>query len=137
MRAEAARVKKGWSSWIWPMRAIQSTPGFTLQLIATGMHLSPEFGYTVTNIRDEGFTVDETVETLLSSDSGVGVAKSVGLGVIGFADAFAKQKPDLIVVLGDRYETLAAAQAAMFMRLPMAHKSSPGRCDRRPLRERR
>lgn len=106
---------------IWPMRAIQATPGLTLQLVATGMHLSPEFGYTVTNIRDEGFNVDETVETLLSSDSGVGVAKSVGLGVIGFADAFARLKPDLVVVLGDRYETLAAAQAAMFLRLPMAH----------------
>ena len=85
------------------------------------MHLSPEFGYTVANIEDEGFKVDEAVETLLSSDSGVGVAKSVGLGVIGFADAFARLKPDLVVVLGDRYETLAAAQAAMFMRLPMAH----------------
>ena len=106
---------------IWPMRAIGQTPGLTLQLIATGMHLSPEFGYTLTNIGDEGFKVDEAVETLLSSDSGVGVAKSVGLGVIGFADAFARLKPDLIVVLGDRYETLAAAQAAMFMRLPMAH----------------
>lgn len=106
---------------IWPMRAIRQTPGLALQLIATGMHLSPEFGYTVNNIEDEGFKVDEAVETLLSSDSGVGVAKSVGLGVIGFADAFARLKPDLVVVLGDRYETLAAAQAAMFMRLPMAH----------------
>ena len=106
---------------IWPMRAIQQTAGLKLQLIATGMHLSPEFGYTIDNIRDEGFAVDETVETLLSSDSGVGVAKSVGLGVIGFADAFARLKPDLVVVLGDRYETFAAAQAAMYMRLPMAH----------------
>ena len=106
---------------IWPMRAIQQTPGLTLQLIATGMHLSSEFGYTIDNIRAEGFAVDESVETLLSSDSGVGVAKSVGLGVIGFADAFARLKPDLVVVLGDRYETFAAAQAAMYMRLPMAH----------------
>ncbi|MBR1130056.1 UDP-N-acetylglucosamine 2-epimerase [Bradyrhizobium iriomotense] len=106
---------------IWPMRAIRETPGLTLQLVATGMHLSPEFGYTIDNIRAEGFDVDENVETLLSSDSGVGVSKSVGLGVIGFADAFARLKPDLVVVLGDRYETFAAAQAAMFMRLPMAH----------------
>lgn len=106
---------------IWPMRAIRETPGLRLQLIATGMHLSPEFGYTIDNIHDEGFEVDESVETLLSSDSGVGVSKSVGLGVIGFADAFARLKPDLVVVLGDRYETFAAAQAAMFMRLPMAH----------------
>lgn len=106
---------------IWPMHAIRETPGLKLQLVATGMHLSPEFGMTINNIRDEGFAVDETVESLLSSDSGVGVAKSVGLGVIGFADAFTRLKPDLVVVLGDRYETLAAAQAAMFMRLPMAH----------------
>jgi UDP-N-acetylglucosamine 2-epimerase (non-hydrolysing)/GDP/UDP-N,N'-diacetylbacillosamine 2-epimerase (hydrolysing) len=106
---------------IWPMRAVRETPGLELQLIATGMHLSPEFGYTLNNIADEGFTVDETVETLLSSDSGVGVSKSVGLGVIGFADAFARLKPDLVVVLGDRYEMFAAAQTAMYMRLPMAH----------------
>jgi UDP-hydrolysing UDP-N-acetyl-D-glucosamine 2-epimerase len=106
---------------IWPMRAIRETAGLKLQLIATGMHLSPEFGYTIDNIRAEGFAVDDTVETLLSSDSGVGVAKSVGLGVIGFADAFARLAPDLVVVLGDRYETFAAAQAAMYMRLPMAH----------------
>jgi UDP-N-acetylglucosamine 2-epimerase (non-hydrolysing)/GDP/UDP-N,N'-diacetylbacillosamine 2-epimerase (hydrolysing) len=105
----------------WPMRAIRQTNGLALWLIATGMHLSPEFGYTVTNIADEGFQVDETIETLLSSDSGVGVAKSVGLGVIGFADAFERLKPEMVVVTGDRYETLAAAQAAMFMRLPMAH----------------
>jgi UDP-hydrolysing UDP-N-acetyl-D-glucosamine 2-epimerase len=106
---------------VWPMRAIEQTKGLKLQLIATGMHLSPEFGYTIDDVRAEGFAVDETVETLLSSDSGVGIAKSVGLGVIGFADAFARLKPDLVVVLGDRYETLAAAQAGMFMRLPMAH----------------
>jgi len=106
---------------IWPMRAIQQTAGLKLQLVATGMHLSPEFGYTIDNIRAEGFAVDDTVETLLSSDSGAGVAKSVGLGVIGFADAFARLAPDLVVVLGDRYETFAAAQAAMYMRLPMAH----------------
>lgn len=106
---------------IWPMRAVQQTAGLKLQLIATGMHLSPEFGYTIDNIRDEGFTVDEAIETLLSSDSGVGVAKSVGLGIIGFADAFARLAPDLVVVLGDRYETFAAAQAALYMRLPMAH----------------
>jgi UDP-hydrolysing UDP-N-acetyl-D-glucosamine 2-epimerase len=106
---------------VWPMRAIQQTAGLKLQLIATGMHLSPEFGYTISHIRDEGFAVDDTVESLLSSDSGVGVAKSVGIGVIGFADAFARLEPDLVVVLGDRFETFAAAQAAMFMRLPMAH----------------
>jgi UDP-hydrolysing UDP-N-acetyl-D-glucosamine 2-epimerase len=106
---------------VWPMRAVRQTAGLKLQLIATGMHLSPEFGYTIDNIREEGFTVDEAIETLLSSDTGAGVAKSVGLGVIGFADAFTRLMPDLVVVLGDRYETFAAAQAAMYVRLPMAH----------------
>jgi UDP-N-acetylglucosamine 2-epimerase (non-hydrolysing)/GDP/UDP-N,N'-diacetylbacillosamine 2-epimerase (hydrolysing) len=106
---------------VWPMRAIQQTVGHKMQLVATGMHLSPEFGSTIKNVRDEGFVVDEAVESLLSSDSGVGVAKSVGIGVIGFADALARLAPDLVVVLGDRFETFAAAQAAMFMRLPMAH----------------
>ncbi|MDA9499792.1 UDP-N-acetylglucosamine 2-epimerase [Bradyrhizobium sp. CCBAU 11357] len=106
---------------VWPMRAIRETSGLTLQLIATGMHLAPEFGYTFNAIRDEGFEVDERVETLLASDTGAGVAKSVGLGVIGFADAFTRLQPDLVVVLGDRFEMFAAAQAAMFMRLPMAH----------------
>jgi UDP-hydrolysing UDP-N-acetyl-D-glucosamine 2-epimerase len=106
---------------VWPMRAIQQTAGLKLQLVATGMHLSPEFGTTINHIRDEGFAVDDAVESLLSSDSGTGVAKSVGIGTIGFADAFARLAPDLVVVLGDRFETFAAAQAAMFMRLPMAH----------------
>ena len=106
---------------IWPMRAIRQMPGLTLQLIATGMHLAPEFGYTFNAIRDEGFEADERVETLLASDTGTGIAKSVGLGVIGFADAFWRLQPDLVVVLGDRFEMFAAAQAAMFMRLPLAH----------------
>ena len=106
---------------VWPMRAIRETPGLTLQLVATGMHFAPEFGYTFNAIHDEGFEVDARVETLLSSDTGAGVAKSVGLGVIGFADTFTRLQPDLVVVLGDRFEMFAAAQAAMFMQLPMAH----------------
>ncbi|WP_375304896.1 UDP-N-acetylglucosamine 2-epimerase [Bradyrhizobium sp. A11] len=106
---------------VWPMRAIRETPGLTLQLVATGMHFAPEFGYTFSAIGHEGFEVDARVETLLSSDTGAGVAKSVGLGVIGFADTFTQLQPDLVVVLGDRFEMFAAAQAAMFMRLPMAH----------------
>src|SRR6201986_951928 len=89
---------------VWPMRAIQQTAGLKLQLVAPGMHLAPEFGHTIDHIRDEGFAVDETVESLLSSDSGVGFAKSVGIGTIGFADAFARLDPDLVVVLGHRFE---------------------------------
>jgi GDP/UDP-N,N'-diacetylbacillosamine 2-epimerase (hydrolysing) len=85
------------------------------------MHLSPEFGLTVRAIEDDGFRVDRKVEMLLSSDTPVGVTKSMGLGMIGFADALAELRPDLVLVLGDRYEIFAAAAAAMIARLPIAH----------------
>ena len=105
----------------WPMKELQASPHFTLQVAATGMHLSPEFGGTVAAIEQDGFPLDARVEMLLSSDTPVGIAKSIGLGVIGFADAFARLKPDLLLVLGDRFEILAAAQAALVARLPIAH----------------
>ncbi len=105
----------------WVIEGIDKSPSLRLQLVATGMHLSPEFGLTVDDIAERGFTVDRCVETLLSSDSSVGIAKSIGLGVIGFADAFADLKPDLLLVLGDRFEILAAATAAMAARIPIAH----------------
>ena len=105
----------------WLMKEIQGDLGLELQIIATGMHLSPEFGLTYKKIEEDGFTINEKVEMLLSSDTPVGIAKSIGLGVIGFADAFARQKPHILVVLGDRFETLAAAQAAMVARIPIAH----------------
>jgi GDP/UDP-N,N'-diacetylbacillosamine 2-epimerase (hydrolysing) len=92
-----------------------------LQLIATGTHLSPEFGLTVNAIEADSYHVDRKVEMLLSSDTAVGVTKSMGLGMIGFADALAELKPDLMLVLGDRYEILAAASAAMIARVPIAH----------------
>jgi len=92
-----------------------------LQVVATGMHLSPEFGNTYQQIEADGFKIDERVENLLSSDSAVGVAKSIGLGVIGFADAFGRQKPDWVLLLGDRFEILAAAQAALVLKIPVAH----------------
>ena len=103
------------------MKAIQGEADFTLQLIATGTHLSPEFGLTYQEIEQDGMPIDATVEMLLSSDTPVGIAKSMGLGVIGFADAFAALKPDLLVLLGDRFEILAAAQAALVARIPIAH----------------
>lgn len=114
-----ARAEYGLLYWL--MREIQQDPDLTLQTIVTCMHLSPEFGYTIKNIEDDGFPITAKVELLLSSDSRVGVAKSVGLGVIGFADAFSQCQPDLVVLLGDRFETLAAAQAAMFLQIPIAH----------------
>lgn len=105
----------------WLMREIADDPDLQLQVIATGMHLSPEFGSTYREIEADGFEIDARVEMLLSSDSPVGVAKSIGLGVIGFADALARLEPDILVVLGDRFEILAAAQAAMVARVPIAH----------------
>ena len=105
----------------WVMEGIRQSPTLELQLIATGMHLSPEFGLTVEAIEADGFQVDRRVEMLLSSDTSVGVTKSMGLGMIGFADALAELKPDLMLVLGDRYEIFSAAAAAMIARVPIAH----------------
>lgn len=107
----------------WVMREIDKDIEFQLQVIATGMHLSPEFGLTYKAIEEDGFYIDYKVEMLLSSDTPVGVAKSMGLGVIGFAEAFNVLNPDLIVLLGDRYETLSAAQAALVTKVPIAHLS--------------
>jgi UDP-N-acetylglucosamine 2-epimerase (non-hydrolysing)/GDP/UDP-N,N'-diacetylbacillosamine 2-epimerase (hydrolysing) len=105
----------------WLMKEVAADPDLLLQIIATGMHLSPEFGLTYQQIEVDGFSIDAKVEMLLSSDSPVGIAKSMGLGVIGFADALDRLKPDILVVLGDRFEILAAAQAALVARIPIAH----------------
>jgi UDP-N-acetylglucosamine 2-epimerase (non-hydrolysing)/GDP/UDP-N,N'-diacetylbacillosamine 2-epimerase (hydrolysing) len=103
------------------LRALKGDSAFELQLIATAAHLSPEFGLTYRIIEEDGFAIDAKVEMLLSSDTAVGIAKSIGLGTIGFADAFDRLRPDLLVLLGDRFEMLAAAQAALVARLPIAH----------------
>ena len=92
-----------------------------LQLIATGMHLSPEFGYTLNEITDAGFVVDKKVECLLSSDSSIGVSKTIALAISGFADALAELTPDLVVVLGDRTEILGAVIATAMANIPIAH----------------
>ena len=105
----------------WLMKDIQAGSLFELQLVVTGMHLSPEFGMTVNIIEQDGFEITRRVETLMSSDSAVGVTKSVGLGVINFADVFEELRPDLVLVLGDRFEIFAAAQAVLFAKLPIAH----------------
>jgi GDP/UDP-N,N'-diacetylbacillosamine 2-epimerase (hydrolysing) len=105
----------------WVMREITDDPGLNLQIIATGMHLSPEFGLTYGEIEVDGFRIDRKVEMLTSSDTAVGITKSMGLGLIGFADAFNELKPDLIAVLGDRFEIFTAAAAALIARIPVAH----------------
>ncbi len=105
----------------WVMQGIKDDPDLTLQLIVTGMHLSPEFGLTYREIEQDGFEIDRKVEMLTSSDTPIGIAKSMGLGVIGFADALNELKPDLIVVLGDRFEIFSAVAAALVARIPVAH----------------
>jgi UDP-hydrolysing UDP-N-acetyl-D-glucosamine 2-epimerase len=107
----------------WLMKGIQDDAELELQVIVTGMHLSPEFGLTYRVIEEDGFAIDAKVEMLLSSDTPVGIAKSLGLGVIGFADALERLRPDIIVLLGDRYEILAAVQVALIARRPVAHIS--------------
>jgi len=103
------------------MTSIKNDNSLKLQVIATNMHLSPEFGLTYKEIENDGFVIDKKVEMLLSSDTPNGITKSVGLGTIGFADAYEDLKPDLIVVLGDRYEILVAVTAALFYKIPVAH----------------
>lgn len=105
------------------MKEIQSETNLELQIVVTGMHLSPEFGLTYKQIEQDGFVINEKIEMLLSADTPSSIAKSMGLGVIGFADAFQRLLPDVLVVLGDRFEILAAAQTALVMRIPIAHIS--------------
>jgi GDP/UDP-N,N'-diacetylbacillosamine 2-epimerase (hydrolysing) len=105
----------------WVMEGIRQTSGLELQIIATGMHLSPEFGLTYREIEKDGFRIDRKVEMLLSSDTHVGLAKSMGLGLIGFGEALLELQPDLMLVLGDRFEIFSAVAAALVARIPVAH----------------
>lgn len=100
---------------------ISADNDFTLQLLVTGAHLSPEFGLTYRQIEADGYEIDAKVEMLLSSDTAEGITKSMGLGMIGYADALNKLSPDLLVILGDRYEMLSIASTALIFRIPIAH----------------
>lgn len=114
-----SRAEYGLLRWI--MQGIKSEPSLTLQLIVTGMHLSPEFGLTYKEIEQDGFCIDRKIEMLTSSDTSTGIAKSMGLGLIGFADAVTELNPDLLLLLGDRFEIFAAASTALVSRIPVAH----------------
>lgn len=102
---------------------INKSPKISLQIVATGMHLSPEFGLTYQEIEEDGFKINRKVEMLLSGDSSTSISKSTGLGMIGFSDAFKELNPDIIIVLGDRYEILSASLTALFENIPIAHIS--------------
>lgn len=103
------------------LRRIREDSDLRLRLFVTGMHLSPEFGLTVQTIEQDGFEISERVEVLLSSDTPEGIAKSMGLGTIGFAQAYAHSRPDILLVLGDRFEMHAAVVAALPFNIPVAH----------------
>lgn len=104
----------------WLMKEIEADEKLQLQLIVTGMHLSPEFGLTYKEVEQE-FTIDKKIEMLLSSDTHIGISKSMGLAQISFAENYEELQPDMIVLLGDRYEIFVAASAAMIARIPIAH----------------
>lgn len=103
------------------MDEVKNDPDLELQILVSGMHLSPEFGLTYKEIEKDGFKIDEKVEMLLSSDTHIGTAKSIGVGILGFSDALSRLMPDIVVVLGDRFEALAFGISAYVLRIPIAH----------------
>jgi UDP-N-acetylglucosamine 2-epimerase (non-hydrolysing)/GDP/UDP-N,N'-diacetylbacillosamine 2-epimerase (hydrolysing) len=105
----------------WPLRELARHPAVDLKIIALGPHLSPEFGCTATEIEKDGFHIDARIECLLSSDSDVGMAKTIGVAALGLADCLGQMRPDLLLLVADRYEMLAPAAVAMALRIPLAH----------------
>lgn len=105
----------------WLLHDLRADPEIDLQLIVTGMHLASEFGLTVNEIEKDAFPIARRVEMLLASDTPSSIAKSIGLGVIGMSDALEQLKPDYVIVLGDRFEILAAAQASLIHNIPLIH----------------
>jgi GDP/UDP-N,N'-diacetylbacillosamine 2-epimerase (hydrolysing) len=100
---------------------IKTDKGLTLQLIVTGMHLSPEFGYTYRTIEKDHFRIDDRIDILLNSDTPASICKSMGLAITGFAETYQRLKPDILIVLGDRFEIFSAVSAALVSRIPVAH----------------
>jgi GDP/UDP-N,N'-diacetylbacillosamine 2-epimerase (hydrolysing) len=107
----------------WVINKLNDDPDIELQILVTGMHLSPEFGLTYKQIEADGFHINKKIESILSSDSSVGISKSMGLGMIGFSEAYQELAPDMVLLLGDRFEIFSAATAAMVARIPIAHVS--------------
>ncbi len=105
----------------WPLQHLRECPDVDLRLIAMAAHLSTEFGHTIDEIKSEGFKVDETVECLLSSDTDTGMAKTIGVAALGLADVLDRMRPDILLLIADRYEMLAPASVALALRIPVAH----------------
>ncbi|MDH3588914.1 MAG: UDP-N-acetylglucosamine 2-epimerase [Gammaproteobacteria bacterium] len=105
----------------WPLRHLLENPALETQLIVTGAHLSEEFGHSVDEILTAGFEVDHTTECLLSSDTDIGMAKTIGIATLGLSDLLGHIRPDLLLLIADRYEMLAPAAVALALRIPVAH----------------
>ena len=105
----------------WPLRELAAHPDLDLKLIVMGSHLSPEFGLSAREIQKDGIAIAASVETLLSSDTDIGMAKSIGLGVLSLADQLGRMRPDILLLIADRYEILAPASVALALRIPIAH----------------
>ena len=105
----------------WPLRELSLHPGVDLKIIVMGAHLSPEFGSTIQEIEKDGFRIDARVECLLSSDTDVGMAKTIGVATLSLADILGQMRPDLLLLIADRYEMLAPASVALALRIPIAH----------------
>ena len=105
----------------WPLRDLSNHPGVDLRIIALGSHLSPEFGNTIQEIEKDGFQIAARVECLLSSDTDVGMAKTIGIATLSLADLLGQMRPDLLLLIADRYELLAPASVALALRIPVAH----------------
>ncbi len=105
----------------WPLRELSAAESVDMRLVAMGPHLSPEFGHTFQEIEKDGFPITSRIECLLSSDSDVGMAKSIGMATLGLADLFGAMRPDLLLLIADRYEMLAPASVALALRIPIAH----------------
>lgn len=105
----------------WPLKDLAAHPNVDLKLIVLAAHLSPEYGTTVNEIERDGFSIASRIECLLSSDSDVGMAKTLGLAILGLADALAQMRPDILLLIADRYEMLAPASVALTLRIPIAH----------------
>ena len=105
----------------WPLKELEARPEVELRLVAMGAHLSPEFGHAVDEVERDGFTVHERVECLLSSDTDVGMAKAIGVATLGLAEVLGRMRPDILLLIADRYELLAPAGVALALRIPIAH----------------
>jgi UDP-hydrolysing UDP-N-acetyl-D-glucosamine 2-epimerase len=105
----------------WPLRDLAAHPKIDLRIVVMGSHLSPEFGSTIQEIEKDGFRIDARIECLLSSNSDVGMAKTIGVATLSLSDLFGEMRPDLLLLIADRYEMLAPASVALALRIPIAH----------------